>query len=841
MALTKTYTIRVNVLGSDKASGPLNRFGGSLLSIRNIIGGILGANLLLALGRQIVGLGKDALASVSTYEQMGFTLQTLIARELARGEVLTKVSTQIRALTAHEKLRVIELTESQTALTLSLDEVTSAYSRSILKTGEDSKASLQLEIQLASLKNQIVVTASELGTLSNIETIGLQTLESYTIGTMSMGEALKAATPMAKELIKWVENLAIASPFDMQGVTIALRTALAYGMNLDMAKRLTQATVDFSAAAGLSGETLTRIARAMGQVQGKGRLMAEEVRQMADAGLPVLEIMAKFYGKTTIEIQALMRKGLIPANDAINAITASLEGDFAGAAERQLETWRGITNSMGDIKVMGLKRVFVGITDAIKPFFGTFIDFMRTGGFDKLTEFGETFGDSLKIKLDELSEKFKFVKAFFTLTDAGMIQSALQMIGVPQFVIDSVDSLQESWGNVRDWWDENKEPLTLAIGNVFDALFPGTENIAQNVWEGAVKVFEDIGNWFQNDNGKLVEDINAIAESIRDNLHPALQNFENWVKGHGSEIGDFFVSVGAVVGGIALVSKIEALGVAFAGLGGGLGILAGVPVITVVLALASLAAVISILYVLIRDGTIEAWADWITINFPKIGEALTTFGEGWSTSWDGMDEDWQTFLDSFEGEFERLFGGWPEAWATAWETFRFIFDQDLVDLLEHLELQVPEWLKIGGDWAKGLLKGMKTYWDDEIWPWVLETVKKIQEAWSDFWKMDSPSGVMMEMGENLMKGLMIGLQNMEDLPGLQMENIMNTMVEPVKTAKFPAITNFLPSSVATNEESSTTSTITQVDKMIFNFKDTTLTKRELERTLTQLGMLNATA
>ena len=845
MATSKTYTIRVNVLGSDKASGPLKRFGGSLLSIRNIIGGILGANLLLALGRQIVGLGKDALNSVATYEQMGFTLQTLIARELARGKTLTRVSTQIRALTAQEKLRVMELTESQTELTISLGEVSAAYDKSVLKTGENSKASLELEIQLASLKNTIAITASELGSLSNLETVGLKTLESYTVGTMSMGEALNAAVPKARELIKWVENLAIASPFDMNGVTIALRTALAYGMNLDMAKRLTQATVDFSAASGLSGETLTRIARAMGQVQGKGRLMAEEVRQMADAGLPVLEIMAKSYGKTTIEIQALMRRGLIPANDAINAITASLEGDFAGAAERQLSTWNGIRNSMGDIKVMGLQRVFVGIADAFKPFFGDFIDFMRSEGLDRLQEFGLTFGVKFGERIEALGEKLRTISAFFTLADAGMIESALKMIGVPQFVIDSVESLETSWNSIKGWWDENKGPLGDAIGNVFSAIFEpiGGGDLGETIWDSAVGTFESLAEYFQNDNGKLVADINALAEAIRDNLHPALKNFEDWVAGHGDEIGSFFTALAGVFGTLALITGVEGV---IAGVGGGLAALAATPWASILLPIAGLAAVISILYILLSGGTIEDWAAWLNVNLPILAETWNTFWTNFSDAWSAeqISADFEAIKQSiidFSGELGKtLLNIWPSiqsAWEEGYTTFREIFDQNLLDILAHFDLQVPLWLEAGGNWAKGLLDGMRDYWVEEVWPWLEEMAQKAIELWNIIWGNQSPSTVMIESGKNIMEGLMIGLQSMENLPGIHMTNTMDSMMDPVN--KIPAINNLRPASVATTNQSETTSSMTKIEKMIFDFKDTTLTKRELEKVLTQLGLLNA--
>ena len=45
--------------------------------------------------------------------------------------------------------------------------------------------------------------------------------------TLTMADALGQATPRAQELLGWIEKLAIQSPFDMEGVAVAFRTALA--------------------------------------------------------------------------------------------------------------------------------------------------------------------------------------------------------------------------------------------------------------------------------------------------------------------------------------------------------------------------------------------------------------------------------------------------------------------------------------------------------------------------------------------------------------------------------------------------------------------------------------
>lgn len=77
-----TYNISITVTGHDKASGPLNSVKGSLGGLGSIVGGILTAGGLVAIGQQIVQLGRDALSSYADFERLGMSLQSLVAREL---------------------------------------------------------------------------------------------------------------------------------------------------------------------------------------------------------------------------------------------------------------------------------------------------------------------------------------------------------------------------------------------------------------------------------------------------------------------------------------------------------------------------------------------------------------------------------------------------------------------------------------------------------------------------------------------------------------------------------------------------------------------------------------
>ena len=216
-------------------------------------------------------------------------------------------------------------------------------------------------------------------------------------GARSMAEALKLAEPRAGALLKWVEQLAIKSPFTQDGIASAFRRVQAYVFAEEEAQRLTQAMVDFSAGSGGSTEQMNRIALALGQVRAAGKLTGMEMRQLTEAGLPVTEILAKAFGVTTSELVELREKGLIPADKAIQAIVSTIENDFGGAAARQTETFAGLMSSMEDIKDIGLREFFAGTFESIRPYLVEFNDLMQEpetrAAIQELgVEFGETVG-----------------------------------------------------------------------------------------------------------------------------------------------------------------------------------------------------------------------------------------------------------------------------------------------------------------------------------------------------------------------------------------------------------------------------------------------------------------
>jgi tape measure domain-containing protein len=190
----------------------------------------------------------------------------------------------------------------------------------------------------------------------------------------NMGQALAMSSGKASELVGWIQQLAVKSPFTREGVATAFRQAMAYGFTTEQTQRLTQAMIDFAAGSGASEGAMSQIALALGQIQAKGRLAGQEILQLVNAGIPVQQILADAFGKSTAEIAKMTEQGLIPANAAIEAIVQSLERDFGGAAERQATSVAGLISSLSDLKDINLTAFFGGFFEEVQPYLTEFVD-----------------------------------------------------------------------------------------------------------------------------------------------------------------------------------------------------------------------------------------------------------------------------------------------------------------------------------------------------------------------------------------------------------------------------------------------------------------------------------
>ena len=166
----------------------------------------------------------------------------------------------------------------------------------------------------------------------------------------TLQQAMGQTAGKSKELLDWIQRLAIESPFRQEDVAGAFRLSLAFGFSTKEAQRLTTAMVDFTTATGASGETIERVSRALGQIKTRGKLSMEELNQLAEGGVDALRILGDATGKTGKDLMDSITKGQIDANFAIQAILKDMEKMYAGAGKSAATSMSGLLSTLSEIK-----------------------------------------------------------------------------------------------------------------------------------------------------------------------------------------------------------------------------------------------------------------------------------------------------------------------------------------------------------------------------------------------------------------------------------------------------------------------------------------------------------
>ena len=194
-------------------------------------------------------------------------------------------------------------------------------------------------------------------------------------------EVLTGSSSKAQEHLNELEKFAATTPFEFAGLVDASKKLQAYGFSVEAVIPVMNALGDASMAVGLGQEGMDRITLALGQINAKGKVTAEEMRQLAETGIPAWELLASKLGMTTAKAMEMSKKGAISAKDGITALLTGLEERFGGMMDKvngeipqsfsnMKDSVASIMRSMGDdiIKALDLKDRMKSASDWMSEF-----------------------------------------------------------------------------------------------------------------------------------------------------------------------------------------------------------------------------------------------------------------------------------------------------------------------------------------------------------------------------------------------------------------------------------------------------------------------------------------
>jgi len=383
---------------------------------------------------------------------------------------------------------------------------------------------MRLVAAIKSVGDEVFKAASRFQMLQ-IQLEGLTAREIFRMseGTIEFKDALVKAVQPAKDLVNWVKQIAVTTPFTVESLQNTLSTAMAMGFATDQAKRLTVAAGNFTAGMGLTDDVLQRIIYNFGQMKAAGKITGTELRDLARGALvPVNDVLAEMQdklGMTNMDLTKFkekMQKSTEGVDLFISTFVEMVERDFGNAAQRMSRTWQGITSNIKDfiqanvgagVVLPTLDKISGGLADVLD-------ELLRPDLQDALSYLGETlakfvnFDVNPKEFVDNLVDGInRLGLALSIFQQTGDVEGLLERLGVSQNTITILMGIGDAVQWAKDNWEELKLALlaiatptlvTVVVGivtSIVTALMAPVALITLLIAAGAALYFAWTQNW----------------------------------------------------------------------------------------------------------------------------------------------------------------------------------------------------------------------------------------------------------------------------------------------------------------------------------------------------------
>jgi tape measure domain-containing protein len=240
-------------------------------------------------------------------------------------------------------------------------------------------------------------------------------MEQANVGLRQFVQTQQDAARLGQEAVR----LAIATPFSIDQVLNATRRLLAMGTAVDeviprvRVLAAAVAAVGRGEGAGGNQEVFNRVILAISQIGAKSKLSMQDMRQLAEAGIPVFKILQEELGLTADQVQNIGRSGKSAA-EGLEAIIKGLEKRFGAGLILQLNTLTGRFNNLNDIVDLVLGTLGKPVAPELTELLARFGDFLQS---ESTLRSAEAIGEAIAQILRDVQE--------WLLTDTSDFQAFL--------------------------------------------------------------------------------------------------------------------------------------------------------------------------------------------------------------------------------------------------------------------------------------------------------------------------------------------------------------------------------------------------------------------------------
>lgn len=330
----------------------------------------------------------------------------------------------------------------------------------------------------------------------------------------------------AEEAVKFTKELADFSaktPFELKGLEQASKQLLAYGFNQKEVLPNLRALGDIAAGVGM--DKMPQLILAFGQVKAATKLTGMELRQFTEAGVPLLDELAKQFQKPVSEIQKMVSEGQI-GFPAVQTALMNLTGEggkFHNMMEQQSQTFGGLMSTMRDQVDLFMRQGGQPLIESLKGIIQQIIQVViRVNEWAKAhPELTKIIGVAtailaalllvlgpLLVMLPGITIAVGALGVAFTVLTGPVgiviaIITALIAIGV--MLYKNWDTIKWAAGELGTWLSDKFK----IIQNAWTSVWSAVRETANNAWEGIKNMVKGSINW-------IIDKLNFFIRAAND-------------------------------------------------------------------------------------------------------------------------------------------------------------------------------------------------------------------------------------------------------------------------------------------------------------------------------------
>lgn len=332
---------------------------------------------------------------------------------------------------------------------------------------------------------------------------------------------LMGSAGAAKERLKELQEFASKTPYTFTELVEYEKRLQALGFAASETREILTTIGDAASGLGMGADGVGRIIKAFGDIRSKGVLATQEIKQLAENGIPAFEIIANKLGVDIPRAMEMVEDRAINSTTAITALMQGINDKFGGMMALQAETMLGMWSTVRDegenvMRIVGqqitesakLKEAMKWLRDEAQAFRRTLEEKGFVEAFSNLL--GEKAKFAIVVTAGAITGALIPAVGALKIAIMGALLPLTQAVAIGASIAGLIYAAKKAW--------DMFEPDIKLAGEMFANLFNLIKNYALKVWhevayamkKGIASIIDMLANSFAG------HGLDSVAKSVRE-------------------------------------------------------------------------------------------------------------------------------------------------------------------------------------------------------------------------------------------------------------------------------------------------------------------------------------